>query len=139
MVLNQDPENAKAYLVKFLAKYRLKTCADIVTEFTTKFSENDNADFQKAIRFADDKMREELRGYITALNDRLYSERVQKYKEMIARTGNEQLDEEPDKENDVSEDNSYRRKLFIWRLTGLCIGMGIAAIMVAVFLTVYMR
>lgn len=76
-VLDIDPENAKAYLVKFLAEYDLKNCSFIVDAFSTPFFEDESADFQKAMRFADDALREELNGYIKAINDRNEHERLQ--------------------------------------------------------------
>ena len=76
-VLDIDPENAKAYLVKFLAEYDLKNCSFIVDAFSTPFFEDESADFQKAMRFADDALREELNGYIKAIDDRNEHERLQ--------------------------------------------------------------
>ena len=77
-VLDIDPENPKAYLVKFLAKYDLKNCSYIVDAFATPLFENESADFKKAMRFADDALREELNGYIKAINDRNEHNRLQK-------------------------------------------------------------
>lgn len=75
-VLDIDPENAKAYLVKFLAEYDLKNCSYIVDAFATPFFKDENAEFKKAMRFADDALHEKLNGYIKAINDRNEHERL---------------------------------------------------------------
>lgn len=76
-VLDIDPENAKAYLVKFLAEYDLKNCSYIVDAFSTPFFKDESADFQKAMRFGDEVFREELNGYIKAINERNEHDRLQ--------------------------------------------------------------
>ena len=77
-VLDIDPENAKAYLAKFLAEFNLKNRSVIVDMFADTAYIEESADFQKAIRFADDALREELNGYIKAINDRNEHDRIQK-------------------------------------------------------------
>lgn len=66
-VLDIDPENASAYLGKLLSELRvrkqesLKDCAD-------PFDTNNN--YQKAVRFADEKLKTVLAGYIEHINTR---------------------------------------------------------------------
>ena len=66
-VLDIDPENASAYLGKLLSELRvrkqesLKDCAE-------PFDTNNN--YQKAVRFADEKLKTVLAGYIEHINTR---------------------------------------------------------------------
>ena len=61
-VLNHDAENAYAYLGKMLAELKLSSASKISTISHISFTEN--KDFIKALRFADDKLKEELNGYV---------------------------------------------------------------------------
>ena len=56
-VLNQEPKCARAYLGKLLAELKVNT-PDKLTECDKPFDEMDN--YQKAMRFADDKLRKTL-------------------------------------------------------------------------------
>lgn len=76
-VLDIEPENAKAYLVKFLAEYDLKNCSYIVDAFSTPFFKDESTDFKKAMRFGDNALREELNSYIKAIKDRNEHDRLQ--------------------------------------------------------------
>lgn len=66
-VLNQDPENAQAYLGKLMVEFHvsrqeeLKSCAKPF---------NDSKNYQKAVRFGDSKLEGELSGYIDYINNR---------------------------------------------------------------------
>ena len=66
-VLDQDPENAQAYLGKLMSelhvrrKEQLKNCAE---------SFERNRYYEKAIRYADASLASELKGYIAFINDR---------------------------------------------------------------------
>ena len=67
-VLDQDPENAQAYLGKLMAEMvvrkqeNLKDCAD------PTFRNSSN--YEKALRFGDEKLRNELRGYSKYIEER---------------------------------------------------------------------
>ena len=67
-VLDQEPENALAYLGKLMAEHevcrreQLKDCRE-------PFDGSNN--FKKALRFGDDKLGTELNGYITSINERI--------------------------------------------------------------------
>jgi tetratricopeptide (TPR) repeat protein len=73
-VLDMDPENAQAYVGKLMAGLRvknqkaLKNCAE-------PFDNNNN--YQKAIRFADDTLKSELKGYIEHINTRNENARLE--------------------------------------------------------------
>lgn len=73
-VLDIDPENASAYLGKLLSELRvrkqesLKDCAE-------PFDHSNN--YQKAIRFADEKLRTALTGYIEYINTRNENARLE--------------------------------------------------------------
>ena len=66
-VLNQDPENAQAYLGKLMAELRIKRQTDL-SNCAEPFDNNKN--YEKAVRFADAKLASELRGYIATIKDR---------------------------------------------------------------------
>ena len=66
-VLNQDPENAQAYLGKLMAELRVRRQEDL--ENCEQPFDNSN-NYQKAVRFGDDKMRGMLSGYIDHINER---------------------------------------------------------------------
>ena len=73
-VLNIDPECAEAYLVKLMVELQVKTRQKLgYCEFT--FDENN--DFQKAIRFGDENLQKELRGYIAAITERFLAKDYQ--------------------------------------------------------------
>ena len=74
-VLNQDPECAEAYLGKLMVSLKvgkreaLGRCADT-------FEENNH--YKKAIRFGNESLQRELRGYIDSIAQRKENERLQK-------------------------------------------------------------
>ena len=66
-VLDIDPENASAYLGKLLSELRVRK-QESLKDQAEPFADNNN--YQKAIRFADDKLKNELVGYIEHINTR---------------------------------------------------------------------
>ncbi len=65
-VLDNEPRNAEAYVGKLMADLHVKHRNHL------KFADNpftDNDNFQKAIRFGDDKLEEELFGYINEIKE----------------------------------------------------------------------
>lgn len=66
-VLDIDPENASAYLGKLLSELRVRK-QESLKDQAEPFDDNKN--YQKAIRFADDKLKNELIGYIEHINTR---------------------------------------------------------------------
>lgn len=60
-VLNRAPENAEAYIVKLMIELRVKTREEL-ENLTEPFDTSKN--YQKALRFADDKLKATLTGYI---------------------------------------------------------------------------
>ena len=66
-VLNQDPENAEAYLGKLMVELRVKT-PEQLKECELPF-DNENY-YRKAMRFADKTLSNQLRGYISHINER---------------------------------------------------------------------
>ena len=66
-VLDQDPESAQAYLGKLMAEKKVKTqkgLKDLPEPFV------DSKNYQKAIRFGDEKLVAELKGYIVFIVER---------------------------------------------------------------------
>ncbi len=79
-VLNIEPENAKAYLGKLMAEVRVnkeENLANRAVDFST------SANYQKAVRFADDKLKERLEDY--------KSSAFQKYKALQEENRKKQL------------------------------------------------
>ena len=66
-VLDADPECAQAYLGKLMAQLRVKK-QDALKNCPTPFDSDNN--YQKTLRFADDKLKSELTGYIEHINKR---------------------------------------------------------------------
>jgi len=74
MVLDQDPENAKAYLGKLMITLRIHDEEEL-THGSTLIYEDPN--FKKACRFADDNYRAMLMGYSQTIVDRILEEKYQ--------------------------------------------------------------
>ena len=66
-VLDQDPENASAYLGKLLSELRARK-QESLRDQAEPFDHNNN--YQKAVRFADEKLKTALVGYIEHINTR---------------------------------------------------------------------
>ena len=72
-VLNQDPENAEAYLYKLMAKRHVQQRGDLA-DCERPFDNDPN--FQKAVRFGDEALQAELNGYIALIRERSYENAV---------------------------------------------------------------
>ena len=66
-VLDLDPKNARAYLGKLMAELRVRK-QESLTDQAEPFDNSSN--YQKAIRFADEKLKTALAGYIEHINTR---------------------------------------------------------------------
>lgn len=66
-VLDIDPENASAYLGKLLSELRVRK-QESLKDQAEPFDHNNN--YQKAVRFADEKLKAALTGYIEYINTR---------------------------------------------------------------------
>ena len=66
-VLDQDPENAQAYLGKLMAELRVRRQEEL-QNCQQPFNANNN--YRKAVRFGGDRMSSVLNGYITQINER---------------------------------------------------------------------
>lgn len=66
-VLDIDPECAEAYLGKLMAQLRVRNQEELKNQ-NNPF--NDNNNYKKALRFADDKLKSSLAGYIEYINMR---------------------------------------------------------------------
>ena len=66
-VLDIDPKNAEAYLGKLLAELQVKS-RKLLADCDEPFDDRDN--FGKVIRFGDEKLEAEMRGYIAHINER---------------------------------------------------------------------
>ena len=66
-VLDIDPKNAEAYLGKLLAELQVKN-RKLLADCDEPFDDCDN--FGKVIRFGDEKLEAEMRGYIAHINER---------------------------------------------------------------------
>ena len=73
-VLDVEPKNAMAYLGKLMAKLRVKTKEEL-KDLTVPFDENNN--YQKTIRFADEKLKSELVGYVEHIKTRNQTARLE--------------------------------------------------------------
>lgn len=73
-ILNQDPENAEAYLGKLMAELHVKKKEDLKDQ-PKPFDDRNN--YQKVIRFADEKLKSEIVGYIEYINDRNETARLE--------------------------------------------------------------
>ncbi|MBO4901487.1 MAG: toll/interleukin-1 receptor domain-containing protein [Lachnospiraceae bacterium] len=71
-ILDQDPENAQAYLGKLMAELRVRRQEDLKNR--KKPFDNSN-NYQKAVRFGDKSTADMLTGYIDHINERLAEER----------------------------------------------------------------
>ena len=72
-VLNQDPENAEAYLGKLMVELRVKRKEELI-DYAEPFDSNNN--YRKAVRFADDKLKNALEGYVEHINIRIENARL---------------------------------------------------------------
>ena len=66
-VLDIDPKNAEAYLGKLMAELQVKN-RKLLADCDEPFDDRDN--FSKVLRFGDEKLEAEMRGYITHINER---------------------------------------------------------------------
>ena len=73
-VLNQDPEDAEAYLVKLMADLMVRNRADL-GKCETPFQKNKH--YQKIMRFAKDALKNELNGYLEQIAQTLELNRLQ--------------------------------------------------------------
>lgn len=73
-VLDQDPENAQAYLGKLMAELKVRT-QDELSEQEAPFDGNKN--YQKAVRFGDEKLKAFLTGCVKFINERNENERLE--------------------------------------------------------------
>ena len=66
-VLDINPKNAEAYLGKLMAELQVRNRKELA-DCDEPFDDSDN--FGKVIRFGDEKLETEIRGYITHINER---------------------------------------------------------------------
>lgn len=66
-VLDIDPKNAEAYLGKLMAELQVKN-RKLLADCDMPFDDRDN--FSKVIRFGDEKLESEMRGYIAHIKER---------------------------------------------------------------------
>ena len=66
-VLNQDPENAQAYLGKLMAELQVRKKEELVN---CAYSFDHTANYQRVMQFGDDKLKTEMQGYISQINQR---------------------------------------------------------------------
>ncbi len=66
-ILNQDPENAQAYLGKLMVELRIKRREDLA-DCEDSFDNNNN--YKRAVQFADATLASELKGYVAIIEDR---------------------------------------------------------------------
>lgn len=72
-VLNQDPENAQAYLGKMLADLQVKSQEEL-SKYEYPLDKSGN--YQKAIRFGDDQLAGMLTGYNEQIKERIENKRL---------------------------------------------------------------
>ena len=78
--LNQDAEDAQAYLGKLMAELQVKTQSALKN---CKKPFDNSTNYQKAIRFADSSLASELKGYISFIKDRNAKKAKEEYNESI--------------------------------------------------------
>ena len=66
-VLDQDPENAQAYLGKLMVEQKVRN-QDALADCDKAFDTSDN--YQKAVKYSDDALEASLKGYIDHINQR---------------------------------------------------------------------
>ena len=71
-VLDQDPENAQAYLGKLMVEQNVRN-QDALADCAKPFDASDN--YQKALRYGDEELISTLQGYINQINDRIEAAR----------------------------------------------------------------
>ena len=94
-VLDIDPECAEAYLGKLMAELKVLRQEDLA-DCEQPFDENNN--YKKTVRFADEKLSKTLKGYISHINERnenarlegIYSQSVRAMNGAITQTDYEQ-------------------------------------------------
>ena len=74
-VLDQDPENAQAYLGKLMAELKIRR-RESLADCAKPFDSSKN--YQKAVRFGDENLSSELSGYINHINERNENTRLSK-------------------------------------------------------------
>lgn len=67
-VLDQDPENAQAYLGKLMAEMRVRKQEGLKDSSSPTFDNSSN--YEKVLRFGDEKLRNELQGYSKYIAER---------------------------------------------------------------------
>lgn len=72
-VLDIEPKNAQAYIGKLMADLKI-TKKELLGDCSNPF--DDNANYQKAYRFADDALKSELTGYIERIKSRNEQDRL---------------------------------------------------------------
>lgn len=66
-VLDIDPKNAEAYLGKLMVELQVRNCKQLA-DCAEPFDDRDN--YSKVLRFGDEALEKEMRGYITHINER---------------------------------------------------------------------
>ena len=74
-VLDIEPENARAYLGKLMAELRVNQEDEL--EYLSESFE-DSSNYQKIMKFGDDKIKSEVKSYIDCINKRNYLEQCEK-------------------------------------------------------------
>ena len=72
-VLDLDPKNAKAYVGKLMSELHVRKEGDLVEE---KLPFDDKSNYQKAVRFADATLKDELTGYVKSIKERNENNRL---------------------------------------------------------------
>lgn len=78
--LNQDPENPQVYMAKLMLEYRVKSPVELLNKLKTPLEEEKL--FQRALRFAGEEYKSQLRSYAQASRDKLEQERLARETEL---------------------------------------------------------
>ena len=73
-ILDQDPENSEAYIIKLLAERKVHTIDELIQR---KIPLTDNGNYQKAVRFSDSKKKSTIEGWNNSILDAIELERQQ--------------------------------------------------------------
>ena len=103
-VLDQDPKHAKAYLGKLMAEVKVKEQADLVN-CANPFDNSNN--YAKAVRFADDDLKQELQGYVECIKNRIAEEKLkaeEARKESVYQSAKAELEENTKESCDMASE-----------------------------------
>ena len=105
-VLDEEPENAYAYVIKLMARVRVSREEDIALAKRTFRGWNS---YETALRFADNELRERLEGYLFAVEERIRQEELRKEEEERER---ERIAQEKAREAELIAEENRKAQIY---------------------------